>query len=319
VAFSAATFGEQDFAGQRATSRAVFRAMSHSVTRFVFVAAMVAAAAASSACQDAASKKKIDDLSARVEKLEKGGGAAGGGSVDTRLAKVEKFLGPYMNQPPPPPEPDPKATYSVPIEGDPTKGPATAPVTLVEAFDFACPYCYRANPTVTQLLKDYDGKLRVAYKMFIVHPQTATLPAYAACAAAQQGKYAEFEHELWEQGFSKGGYSEELIDKLVKELKLDATKFKADKDGDHCKKVIGEDMAVLQKLGMNGTPGFFVNGRFVGGAQPIEVFKKLIDEELKKADEKIAAGTPAADYYAKFVVEQGIKELEQPKAEAPKP
>ena len=79
----------------------------------------------------------MDDLAARVEKLEKGGGGAAGGTVDARLAKVEKFLGPYMNQPPPPPEPDPKATYSVPIEGDPTKGPATAPVTLVEAFDFA--------------------------------------------------------------------------------------------------------------------------------------------------------------------------------------
>jgi protein-disulfide isomerase len=293
--------------------------MSHSVSRFVFVAAMLAAATASSACQDAASKKKIDDLAARVDKLEKGGGGAAGGGVDARLAKVEKFLGPYMNQPPPPPEPDPKATYSVPIEGDPIKGPAAAPVTIVEAFDFACPYCYKAGPTIAQLLKDYDGKVRVAYKMFIVHPQQATLPAYAACAAAQQGKYTEFEHELWEQGFTKGGYSDDLINKLVKDLKLDANKFKADKDGDHCKQVITADMATMQKLGVNGTPGFFVNGRFIGGAQPIEVFKKIIDEELKKADEKIAAGTPVGDYYAKFVVDQGVKELEQPKAEAPKP
>jgi protein-disulfide isomerase len=298
-----------------AASMHIPRTMSHSVTRFVFAAALVAAATASSACQDAATKKKIDELSARVEKLEKGGG---GGDVGGRLAKVEKFLGPYMNQPPPPPEPDPKVTYSVPIDGNPIKGKAEAPVTIVEAFDFACPYCYKVGPTIDQLLKDYDGKVKVAYKMFIVHPQTATLPAYAACAANEQGKYKEMEHELWERGFTKGGYSDELIDTLVKELKLDATKFKADKDGDKCKQVISGDMATLQKLGVNGTPGFFINGRFLGGAQPIESFKKVIDEELKKAQDKIAAGTPVTDYYKKFVVEQGVKELEQPK-EAPKP
>ena len=291
--------------------------MSHSVTRFVFVAAMVAAATASTACEDAATKKKIDELSARVEKIEKGG--AGGGTVDGRLAKVEKFLGPYMNQPPPAPEPAPAATYSVPIDGDPIKGAANAPVTIVEAFDFACPYCYRVNPTIAQLLKDYDGKVRVAYKMFIVHQQTATMPAFAACAAAQQGKYSEMEHELWERGFTKGGYTPELIDTLAKELKLDTAKFKADQDGDHCKKVIGDDMAVLQKLGMNGTPGFFINGRFLGGAQPIEAFKKVVDEELKKANDKIAAGTPVAEYYQKAVVEGGIKELAAPKAEAAHP
>ena len=84
-----------------------------------------------------------------------------------------------------------------------------------------------------------------------------------------------------------------------------------------CKKVVADDKAVLEKLGMNGTPGFFINGRFLGGAQPIEQFKRVIDEELKKADEKIAAGTPVGDYYAKFVVEAGVKELQQPK-EAPK-
>jgi protein-disulfide isomerase len=219
-----------------------------------------------------------------------------------------------MNQPPPPPEPDPAATYSVPIDGDPSKGPAAAPVTVVEAFDFACPFCYRVQPTVEQLLKDYPGKVRVVYKMLIVHPQTATKPAFAACAAAKQGKYSQMEHELWEQGFNKNGYSDDLITKIAKDLKLDQAKFKADMDGEDCKKVISEDMAVMQKLGVNGTPGFFINGRFLGGAQPIERFKAVVDEELKKAEEKIAAGTPVAEYYQKAVVEQGKKELEPAKA-----
>jgi len=284
----------QNFPGMTIPFRAGLPAMNKSVTRFALVAALLAATA-SSACQDAATAKKIDELSERVAKLEKGGGGAGGGAaVDARLAKMEKFLGPYMNQPPPPPEPDPAATYSVPITGDPFRGPAVAPVTIVEAFDFACPYCYKVGPTMEQLLKDYGPKVRVVYKMFIVHPQTATMPAFAACAASQQGKYPEMEHELWERGFNKGGYSQELIDTLVKDLKLDAGKFKADMEGEACKKIIGDDMSVMQKLGMNGTPGFFINGRFLGGAQPIEQFKRVIDEELKKADAKIAAGTAVA-------------------------
>ena len=170
-----------------------------------------------------------------------------------------------------------------------------------------------------QLLKDYNGKVRVAYKMLIVHPQTATKPAYAACAASRQGKYAEMEIKLWEEGFNKGGYSDDLITKLAKDLKLDQAKFKADMDGEDCKKTITDDMAVMQKLGMNGTPGFFINGRFLGGAQPPERFKAVIDEELKKAEEKIAAGTAVGDYYQKFVVEAGKKELDAPKADAPAP
>jgi protein-disulfide isomerase len=214
-----------------------------------------------------------------------------------------------MNQPPPPPEPDADTTYSVPIDGNPVQGPASAPVTIVEAFDFACPFCYRVQPTIAQLLEDYPGKVRVVYKMLIVHPQTATKPAFAACAADKQGKYAQMAHALWEEGFQKGGYSDELISKLAKDLGLDQARFKADMDGESCKKIIADDMAVMQKLGVNGTPGFFINGRFLGGAQPIERFKTIVDEELKKAEARVKAGTRVEDYYQKYVIEAGETEL----------
>jgi protein-disulfide isomerase len=156
------------------------------------------------------------------------------------------------------------------------------------------------------------------YKNFVVHPQTATLPALAACAAGAQGKFAEMEHELWEQGFTKGGFSEELVNKLAKDLKLDEKKFQAELKGERCQNLLKTDMAQLGKLGVSGTPAFYINGRFLGGAQPIEAFKKVVDEELKKAEEKVAAGTPADQYYQKFVVEAGVKELEAPKAEGGK-
>jgi predicted DsbA family dithiol-disulfide isomerase len=80
-------------------------------------------------------------------------------------------------------------------------------------------------------------------------------------------------------------------------------------DGEGCKKIIADDMAVMQKLGVNGTPGFFINGRFLGGAQPIERFKTIVDEELKKAEERVKAGTRVEDYYQKYVIEAGETEL----------
>jgi protein-disulfide isomerase len=281
-----------------------------SVSPFLRRAALAALALALG-CAGSGSNAKLTELDRRVQALEEQNRelAAGREAETSRLAKVEKFLGPYMNQPPPPPEPDPATTYAVPIDGDPSKGPANAPVTVVEAFDFACPYCYRVQPTMEQLLKNYPGKVRIVYKFLIVHPQTATKPAFAACAADKQGKYSEMEHELWEQGFNMGGYSDELISKIAKQLQLDQAKFKADMDGEACKKIIADDMAVMQKLGVNGTPGFFVNGRFLGGAQPIERFKTLVDEELKKAEARMKDGTRVEDYYQKYVIEAGETEL----------
>jgi len=66
------------------------------------------------------------------------------------------------------------------------------------------------------------------------------------------------------------------------EIGLDVDQFKADLTSDKVKTRIREDMAQAQKLGVTGTPGFFINGRFLSGAQPFENFKRVIDEELKK-------------------------------------
>ena len=88
-------------------------------------------------------------------------------------------------------------------------------------------------------------------------------------------------------------------------------KFKADMKGD-CQGLIQNDGRQLSQLGVSATPAFFINGRFLSGAQPIEQFITVIDEELKKANERIAAGTPAASYYKKWVLEQGLKSVTPP-------
>jgi protein-disulfide isomerase len=263
------------------------------------------------ACADAGLRREVATLRTRVDQLEheRGNATGGDGSSEapfsSRLAKVEKFLAPYIDQPPAPPEPNPAVTYSVPVNGSVFVGPADAPVTIIFAFDYACPYCFRVRPTVADLQKKFGANLRIVYKHFIVHPQTATIAALAACAAAKQGKFIEMDDLLWERGFMKGGYTAELFLTLADELHLDRKRFLADQAGEACKAQLADDMSVLQKLAMNGTPGFFINGRFLGGAQPIEVFTKLVDEELARANERIAAGTAAAAYYQKFVVERG--------------
>jgi predicted DsbA family dithiol-disulfide isomerase len=80
-----------------------------------------------------------------------------------------------------------------------------------------------------------------------------------------------------------------------------------------CQGGVSKDMQDLQKLMVASTPAFFVNGRYISGAVPIENFAAVIDEELKKANERVAQGTPAGAYYQTWVVDKGLKSVEMPK------
>ncbi len=72
-------------------------------------------------------------------------------------------------------------------------------------------------------------------------------------------------------------------------------------------------MRSLQQFGVGATPAFFINGRFISGAVPIDQFTTVIDDELKKANERIQQGTPKAQYYQQWVLDKGLKSLEAPK------
>lgn len=156
------------------------------------------------------------------------------------------------------------------------------------------------------------------FKHFVVHPQIAMIPALATCAAGMQGKFWEFEHAVWNSAWDiQAGprmkdatlLNEDNMVKLATDMKLNVDKFKTDLKGDKCKNDVNGGMATLSKLGVRGTPAFFINGRYLSGAQPIDAFKSVIDEEIKKADESIKAGTKPADYYQTAVVEKGKKSL----------
>lgn len=124
-----------------------------------------------------------------------------------------------------------------------------------------------------------------------------------------QGKFPEMEKGIWEKAYAKRDFKPETMEAIAKDVGLDMDKFKADKDG-ACKKQIAKDQSDLRAVGTSGTPAFYINGRFLSGARPVDQFKKLVDEELKKANDRISKGeATAANYYDKFVVEKGLKTL----------
>ena len=128
------------------------------------------------------------------------------------------------------------------------------------------------------------------------------------------------EHLIWEKGFKAGrNLSKDNMIAIAKEVGLNMDQFQKDMDGQECAKMVRQDQAELSRVGTSGTPAFYINGRFLSGARPIDQFKTLIDEELKKANDRISKGeATVANYYQKFVVEQGKKKLDPIQAEAPK-
>ena len=229
--------------------------------------------------------------------------------MDTLTEMVKKGGGAKGPQRPQRPRPNPKDVYAVNIDGAPFKGAKDAKVTVVKAFEFAWPFCQKVGPTLDTLLKDYKGDIKVVYKHFVVHPGSATEPALAACAADKQGKFEGMYDDIWTKAFAKRDFKPENMEKIAKELGLDVAKFKADKNGE-CKKIIAKDQAELRAVGTSGTPAFYINGRFLSGARPVEQFKVLVDEELKKANAAIGKdGLTAANYYQKSILAKGKKKL----------
>jgi protein-disulfide isomerase len=180
----------------------------------------------------------------------------------------------------------------------PSIGPEDAKVTIVEISDFQCPFCSRAAGTIEQLKKDYAGSLRV---VFVNQPLSfhnrAKPAAIAALAAHRQGKFWQMHDKLFANAREM---TDENIAKWAGEIGLDKAKFDADLKDPTIAAQVDRDQAIAGALGVNGTPGFFVNGVNVSGAQPIENFKKIIDEQLTKATAEIAKGTKAADLNEKL-------------------
>ena len=201
--------------------------------------------------------------------------------------------------PPSPGAPDPTAVYSVPIDGDPVQGSAEAPVTIVAVTQVhrRCPYCTRVLPTIEQIRQEYGDRVRVVWKQFVVHRDVASRHALAACAAHEQGKFFEMAGRLYASDLSTWhDYRSHGL-----EIGLDPERLAADLGGDGCVQKILADMERMGQIGVRGVPSFFINGRPLTGGRPIEEFRPLIDEELKKAEAALRKGGSAASYYEGIV------------------
>jgi len=159
------------------------------------------------------------------------------------------------------------------------KGKPDAPVTIVEFSDFQCPFCKQAEATLQSVLAKYGDKVKLAFMDFPlreIHPR-AQAAAEAARCAGDQGKFWEY-HDLLYADQTKLDPASLVAGAHT--LKLDQASFQACLDGGTFKAMIDADLAAGQKVGVAGTPGFFINGVFLSGSQPQAEFEKVIDTQL---------------------------------------
>lgn len=170
---------------------------------------------------------------------------------------------------------------AVSAEGAPFKGPPNAPITIVEFSDFQCSYCKRVLAVLNQVMERYPDQVKLAFRDFPInniHPH-AQKAAEAAHCAAEQGKFWEYHDLLFEkqEAIPNANHVE-----YAKALGLEVTSFQACLESRKYQEKVERNYADGMKAGVSGTPAFFINGRLLSGAQPLEAFKTVIDEELDR-------------------------------------
>jgi protein-disulfide isomerase len=192
----------------------------------------------------------------------------------------------------------------------------------VEFSDFQCPYCSKAANTVEQLYKKYPNDIKIVFKHNPL-PMHRNAPAAhkAAMAAGEQGKFWEMHDLLFEnQRQMRGADMTELSVNLAKKLGLDTQKFKKDLENPAYQAQIKKDMALGRSIGVRGTPHFFVNGKRLGGAQPLQEFEKVYKEQIGAARQALKSGTERKNLYRKMVAKNfDGKGQKQDKRKARKP
>lgn len=168
-------------------------------------------------------------------------------------------------------------------EDSPTLGPKDAKVTIVEFLDPECESCRAMFPIVKQMMKDYDGKVRLVVRYFPLH-QNSVLAATVTEAAGEQGKYWEMQEKLFEKQSEWGEKQtsqKELFIQYAKELQLDMTKFEAALSNPDIAAKIQRDQQDGKSLGVRATPTFFINGKELKTLS-VPQMKSTIEAELAK-------------------------------------
>lgn len=171
------------------------------------------------------------------------------------------------------------------LKGVPVRGPKDAPVTLIEFADFECPYCQQIEPKLAKLQQEFQGKLAFAYKDFPLpmhsHAQKA---AEAAHCAMEQGKFWEY-HDLL---FSKGKLDVSQLKESARTLNLDGEAFDKCLDSGATAAAVKANLDEAQTLAIAGTPGFFINGRYLEGNVSYDILRNVVTEEIARITAKPA-------------------------------
>jgi protein-disulfide isomerase len=171
-------------------------------------------------------------------------------------------------------------TVDVGADDDPFLGPKDAPVTIIEFSDFQCPYCRRVQPTLKQLLQEYQQSVKLVFRDFPlrnIHPQAQKASEAAQCAAEQQ-QFWPYHDKL----FSVSELEPENLKQYAQELGLNTTQFNACLDSSKYAPEVERDLQDGLSAGVNATPSFFVNGQPISGAVGYEQFKEVVEAVLER-------------------------------------
>ena len=174
--------------------------------------------------------------------------------------------------------------YTAPVQGDPD-----APVEFVLWEDFQCPFCKRfETETLPRIRADYvdTGDVKLVWRNFVNYGQESQAAAVAAYCAGEQDDFWEYHDTLYlnQGGINSGAFSPSRLLQFAEDHQLDIPTFEACQSQTKYDAVLGADRSAGRQQGVTGTPGFFINGQYISGAQPYEVYAEIIDREV------IAAG-----------------------------
>ncbi|HVI91327.1 MAG TPA: DsbA family protein [Dongiaceae bacterium] len=159
----------------------------------------------------------------------------------------------------------------------PVLGNPHGDVTVVEFFDYKCPYCKRVADDLNRLIVD-DPKIRVVFKEFPILGPDSQIAALGGLAANRQGKYGAYHQAAMEH---RGPFSEDVVTTIAKDIGLDMDRFKADLADTTLLDAIKKNQALADKLSIDGTPAFIIGQEKVPGAIDYDSMKKLVDEARK--------------------------------------
>jgi len=175
---------------------------------------------------------------------------------------------------------DPDKIYNIPLTGkEPVLGDAKAPITIIEFSDFQCPYCHRASKTMNKLIEKYRGRVKLIFKHqpLAFHKRAKDAAIYSVSIFRLYGsdKFWLIHDIIFE---NQKSLTEKNFEIWAKQNGMEWRKIELEMKKSEVIKNVEQDMSTATSSGVRGVPAFFINGKKLAGAQPLERFEEVIDK-----------------------------------------